>query len=113
MKKTEKDTEIKTSREAKKAGLKRIERRHFAEQGEVKLSDCKVKITINLDADILEYFKQRAAPPHSAPYQTQINNELRRLMESDDLTNDLSQTARELLKDDNFIVALKDRLKAA
>lgn len=113
MKKAEKDREIKTSKEAKKAGLKRIERRHFAEKGEVKLSDCKVKITINLDADILEYFKQRAAPLHSAPYQTQINNELRRIMESDDLTDDLSQTARELLKDNNFIVALKDRLKAA
>jgi uncharacterized protein (DUF4415 family) len=113
MRKTEKGTELETSKDAQKAGLKRIERKHFAEKGEVKLSDCKVKITINLDADILEYFKQRAAPPHSAPYQTQINNELRRIMETDDSNTDLSQTARELLKDDNFIVALKDRLKAA
>jgi uncharacterized protein (DUF4415 family) len=113
MKKTEKDTEMKTSNEARKAGLKRIERKHFAKNGEVKLSDCKVKITINLDADILEYFKQRAAPPHSAPYQTQINNELRRIMVSDNTTDDLSQAARELLEDDKFIVALKDRLKAA
>lgn len=113
MNKTEKDTELKTSKEAKKAGLKRIERKHFANKDEVKLSDCKVKITINLDADILEYFKQRAAPPHSAPYQTQINNELRRVMEEDDSNTDLSQTARELLNDDNFIVALKDRLEAA
>lgn len=110
MKKTEKD--IKTSGEAKKAGLKRIERKHFAETGEVKLSDCKVRITINLDADILEYFKQRAAPPNAAPYQTQINAELRRIMENDSAEN-LSLMARELLQDDNFIVALKDRLKAA
>lgn len=113
MKKTEKDIEIKTSKEAQKAGLKHIERQHYAEKGEVKLSDCKVKITINLDADVLEYFKQRAAPPHSAPYQTQINNELRRVMEADNEHADLSQTARALLKDDNFIVALRDRLKAA
>ena len=113
MKKTEKDIEMKTSEEGKKAGLKRIERRHYAEKGAVKISDCKVKITINLDADILEYFKQRAAPPHSAPYQTQINNELRNIMVSDDEYADLSRTARELLKNDNFIVALKDRLKAA
>lgn len=113
MKKTEKDIKIKTSKEAKDAGLKRIERKHFAGKDEVKLSDCKVKITINLDADILEYFKQRAAPPHSAPYQTQINNELRSIMESDREKSDLSQTARELLKSENFIVALKDRLKAA
>jgi hypothetical protein len=46
-------------------------------------------------------------------FQTQINNKLRRVMEADDSNNDLCQTARELLKDDNFIVALKDRLKAA
>ena len=110
MKKTEKD--IKTSREAKKAGLKRIERKHFAKKGEVRLSDCKVRITINLDADILEYFKQRAAPPNAAPYQTQINAELRRIMENESAEN-LSSTARELLQDDNFIVALKDKLKAA
>ncbi|MBS1794923.1 MAG: BrnA antitoxin family protein [Acidobacteria bacterium] len=113
MSKTEKDTEIKTSREAKKAGLQRIERRHLTEKSEVRLADCKVKITINLDADILEYFKQRAAPPHAAPYQTQINNELRRLMESDQADRELSQTARELLRDDKFVAALKDRLKAA
>jgi uncharacterized protein (DUF4415 family) len=72
MKKTEKD--IETSAEAKKAGLRRIERKHFAGKDAVKLSDCKVRITINLDADVLEYFKQRAAAPHSAPYQTQIND---------------------------------------
>jgi uncharacterized protein (DUF4415 family) len=111
MKKTGK--EIKTSNEAKKAGLKRIERKHFANKGEVKLSDCKVRITINLDADVLEYFKQRASPPHAAPYQTQINMELRDIMENDDSQNDLSKTAQELLRDDNFIGALKDKLKAA
>jgi len=111
MKKTGKDVE--TSEEAKKAGLKRIERKHFAKKGEVKLSDCKVRITINLDADILEYFKQRASHPHSAPYQTQINTELRRVMETDDSQNDLSKTAQELLQDNNFIVALKDKLKTA
>jgi uncharacterized protein (DUF4415 family) len=111
MKKIEKD--IETSEEAKNAGLKRIERKHFAKKGEVKLSDCKVRITINLDADVLEYFKQRASAPHSAPYQTQINTELRRIMENDDSQNDLSKTAKALLQDDNFIVALKDKLKAA
>lgn len=105
--------DIKTSKEAKEAGLKRIERKHIAKKDEVKLSDCKVKITINLDADVLEYFKQRAAAPNSAPYQTQINAELRRIMETKDSQDDLNQTALELLKNDNFIVALKNRLKAA
>jgi len=73
---------IKTSKEAKKAGLKRIERRHLAKKGSAKLSDCKVRITINLDADILGYFKDRADASDAVPYQTQINNELRRVKKS-------------------------------
>ena len=80
--------------------MKRIERRHFVKKGETKLSDCKVRITINLDADILEYFKDRAAGPNAAPYQTQINNELRRLMKNG--KKSVNATADELLRDENL-----------
>jgi uncharacterized protein (DUF4415 family) len=41
----------------------------------------KVRISIYLDADVLAYFRDRAAQPNAAPYQTQINNELRAIME--------------------------------
>src|SRR5262245_20620571 len=41
----------------------------------------KVRISIYLDADVLAYFRARAAQPNAAPYQTQINNELRAIME--------------------------------
>ena len=34
-----------------------------------------------LDADILDFFKERAKEPNASPYQTQINNELRAVME--------------------------------
>ena len=91
MKKIAKD--INTSRDAKKAGLKRIERRHFVKKGETKLSDCKVRITINLDADVLEYFKERASEPNAAPYQTQINYELRRIMQGGKKTISATATA--------------------
>lgn len=111
MKKTEK--EIKTSKEAKKAGLKRIERKHSAKKGEISLSDCKVRIKINLDADVIEYFKQRAESPTSAPYQTQINAELRKIMETDNSPESLDTTAQSLLQNRQFISALKDKLKAA
>jgi uncharacterized protein (DUF4415 family) len=43
----------------------------------------KVRISILLDEDILEHFKQRAAAPNTLPYQTQINNELRAVMMTD------------------------------
>lgn len=111
MNKTEK--ELKTSKEAKNAGLTRIGRKHVVEKGETKLSDCKVRITINIDADVLDYYKTRAESPNSAPYQTQINAELRRIMEAHDSPELLDKTAQNLLQNPNFISALKDKLKVA
>ncbi len=40
----------------------------------------KARINILLDEDIIEYFKQRAALPNAAPYQTQINQALREIV---------------------------------
>ena len=84
-----------TDEETLKPGTYKVRRSRFA--GKKKTE--KAKISLYLDNDILEYFRARADAPNAAPYQTQINNELRRIMESDDSNNDLSQTARELLKD--------------
>jgi len=41
----------------------------------------KLRINIMLDEDIVEYFKRRAARPNAAPYQTQINQALRKVIE--------------------------------
>jgi uncharacterized protein (DUF4415 family) len=76
-----------------------------------KRRESKIKITMFLDADVLHYFRQRAGTPNAAPYQTQINNELRRIMESEMETN-LNNTARALLEDEKFINELKKRLAA-
>jgi uncharacterized protein (DUF4415 family) len=48
--------------------------------GNTDLQDVKVTISIRLDGDIIEFFKQRAAVPGAAPYQTQINDALRSVM---------------------------------
>jgi uncharacterized protein (DUF4415 family) len=48
---------------------------------------AKVRISIYLDADVLSWFRARAAQPNAAPYQTQINNELRALMERTETAN--------------------------
>ena len=106
MKRTKEDTELKTSERARRAGLRRIPRRHIAKPGEVKLSDCKVRVTINLDADVLEYFKGRAKLPNAAPYQTQINNELRAIM-----ARDSGSPYEFLLNDEEFITAIAERVK--
>jgi uncharacterized protein (DUF4415 family) len=64
--------------------MKRVPRGGFkAKKDATNLENCKVKISMYLDADIVQYFRTRADVPNAAPYQTQINNELRRIMEND------------------------------
>jgi hypothetical protein len=60
-----------------------------------------------LDADVLEYFKQRAAQPHAAPYQTQIDSELRNVMERTDKGSRYSS----LVEDEGFISAVAERVR--
>lgn len=62
--------------ELPRIGLHKFRRSRFT----AKRNDQKIKISIYLDADILDFFKERAAKSNSAPYQTQINNELRAAM---------------------------------
>jgi uncharacterized protein (DUF4415 family) len=58
-----------------------------------------------IDLDILNYFKERASLPGAPPYQTQMNAELRKIMERDrgqdqasGLKEALEQAARSLRK---------------
>lgn len=70
----------------------------------VRSRTAKVRVTICLDADVLAYFKGRAKLPNSAPYQTQINHELRAVLE-----REVSPYAP-LLNDDQFIAAIAARV---
>ena len=91
--------------------LKRLPAGSFkAKPGATDPKNCKVKITTYLDSDVLEYFKQRAEHPNAAPYQTQINNELRKVMEGDfPKTNSVEH---DILNDKKFLKALKEKLEA-
>lgn len=73
----------------------------------------KVRINIYIDLDVLDHFKKRAESPNAAPYQTQINAELRKIMESDIAKEaaEIDETAKRLLDDDEFIDMLSKRLK--
>ncbi len=106
MKRTSKGTEVRTSERARLAGLRRVPRRQQTQPGEVAAADCKVRVTMYLDADVLAYFKQRAEAPNAAPYQTQINNELRALMERGGHTSYAG-----LVDDEQFISAVAERVR--
>lgn len=71
--------------------------------------ETKSKISLYIDCDILEYFRKRAEPPDAAPYQTQINNELRRIMENDSL--DAASIENDILNNEEFLRALKEKLE--
>jgi len=90
--------------------MKRLPRGSFkAKPNATKLENCKVKISLYIDGDILEYFRQRAEPPHVAPYQTQINHELRRVMEND--SPDAASLEKDILNNEEFLRALKEKLE--
>lgn len=77
--------------------------------------ETKIKMTMFIDGDILQHFKKRAETSNSAPYQTQINQELRAIMERD-LTNEqekLDEVAEKLVNNPIFLNAISERLKAA
>jgi len=87
--------------------------RHGLRPGQ-SLSLVKVRISINLDLDVLNYFKQRAAKPNAAPYQTQINDTLRAVMEREKkaASSLLPPQAEALLADQRSIEAVAKRVAA-
>ncbi len=77
--------------------------------------ETKIKMTMFVDGDVLQHFKKRAEAPNAAPYQTQINQELRAAMERDleDEKTHLDEVAEKLLSNPNFLQAISEKLKAA
>lgn len=88
------------------AGLHKFRRSEFA----VKRSDQKIKVSIYLDADVLDFFKEQAAKPDSAPFQTQINNELRAATKREQTAEDEVVTIT-MLENPEFLSTLAERLK--
>ncbi|MBI2198934.1 MAG: BrnA antitoxin family protein [Candidatus Rokubacteria bacterium] len=65
----------------------------------------KVRITIMLDNDVLQFFKARAAKRGAEPYQTQVNRALREYMEGG-----RPPTKDDLLGDEGFVSRLAERV---
>jgi uncharacterized protein (DUF4415 family) len=76
-------------------------------------SNIKVQVTLRVDLDVLEHFKKRASPSNAAPYQTQINAELRKIMEKDlsEETAEISKSIETLTTNKDFIRAVAEQLK--
>ena len=95
-----------TEDEVMKPGTYKARRSPWAE----KLKNTnKVKVSIYLDEVVVEYFRARAEKEHAAPYQTQINNELRRIMEND--SREVQSIENDILNNEEFLRALKEKLE--
>jgi len=87
--------------------LKRLPRGSFlAKPGENELRNTKVRISILLDLDVLNFFKEKASKAGALAYQTQINQVLRAHMEDKE-----SLDPNTLAQDDRFIRAVAKRVK--
>jgi uncharacterized protein (DUF4415 family) len=69
----------------------------------------KTKNVVILDSDVAAYFKKRAKKENQTSYQTQINDELRSVIENQKNKTELRQ---ELLNDEEFLRKLKEKLVA-
>lgn len=111
MSKTENGEELETSAEAKSRGLKRVNSDHRKHLKNLTLKDCKSRVNILLDADIVEFFKEKASKKGSLPYQTQINQALRQFVENAKDSNNEVITMK-MLDNPFFISTLAEKLKA-
>ncbi len=74
----------------------------------------KVRITIALDSDVVEHFKSEAAKPGALPYQTQINQVLRGVLEEHGGRSATAEALKDaLLEDRDFVHSLARKVAAA
>ena len=73
----------------------------------------KLRITIALDKDVVNYFKAEATHPGAFPYQTQINQALRQLIDKWHGTShdDIEELKTKLLHDPAFIRELAEEVE--
>jgi len=64
----------------------------------VKTDPKKVRVTIRLDADIVEFFKKRVHATGGGNYQTLINNALRQHIQAHD--KELEKTLRKIIREE-------------
>lgn len=103
-----------TDDDIQKPGKHRYRRTtRVAKPEDIAASNIKVQVTLRVDLDVLEHFKNRASPSNAAPYQTQINAELRKIMENDltDEKTKIKQSVEELTSNKEFIRAVAEQLK--
>ena len=72
----------------------------------------KVRITITLDQDLVDHFKAEAAKPGALPYQTQINQALRKAVTGEEVRPEQTKALKTaLLEDPEFLRAVAHQIE--
>jgi uncharacterized protein (DUF4415 family) len=102
---------LETSAEATKRGLQRISRPKFIDTAiKNSLKEAKNRITIYLDADIVEHFKIEAEESKTG-YQTLINKTLREKIDGSQTATKADEVIEQLLKNKSALSRLKAELE--
>ncbi len=76
--------------------------------------NTKIRVTIALDKDVVDFFKAQANSRGALPYQTQINQALRTMLpDSREHSALYEKMKHDLLYDKHFVISLKKILKKA
>ena len=70
----------------------------------------KVRITISIDKDVIDHFKSESKAKGALPYQTQINQALRQLIDQPHASDNVADLKTTLLHDKTFIKAVAKRI---
>lgn len=105
---------LKTSEEARAAGLRRIKRRHFTKPGEVTLKNCQVIATVKIDADLYNFLESKSESGDAESIEKTLNTILRERLEKEKFAKsaEIKEIRSKLLNDKDFLQELKEKLAA-
>ena len=75
--------------------FRRVDPKRVAKPEDLQSRNIKLIVTMRLDKDVVDFFKARAQDRGESGYQTQINAELRRVMEVEQSENDALRALRQ------------------
>lgn len=115
MKKAMQNTKLKTPKEAKAMGLRRITRdeRPQIPKG-MKIKDCQVITTVKIDADVYNFLELKSENIGESSIEKMLNEILRERFEKEEAAklSEIKELRSKLLNDSDFLQELKEKLAA-
>ena len=106
---------MKTPKEAKAMGLRRISREERPQVPKgMTLKDCQVITTVKIDADIYKFLESKSENSGESSIEKLLNTILREKLEKEEAKKlgEIKEIRRKLLNDSDFLQELKEKLAA-